>query len=147
MICIAFEKNERGIVEGNAAERDRPQIPQTFGGPPFAGSRRANDPTDTESRSVDEMVYGVFVQLFEVVFPRTGSLFDIFHPPFPLIPRGGPERGGEHRSTRNEPQSEPARRDRRPQVSIALLGPVAIATRESEGRRLRSKARQLVVPD
>jgi DNA-binding SARP family transcriptional activator len=75
----------------------------------------------------------------------SGSRQSMFPPPFPLIPRGGPERGGEHRSTRNGRQSEPARRDGRPQVSIGLLGPVAIATRESEGRRLRSKARQLVV--
>jgi two-component SAPR family response regulator len=75
----------------------------------------------------------------------SGSRQSMFPPPFPLTPRAGPERGGEHRSTRNEPQSEPARRDGRPQVSIALLGPVAIATRELEGRRLRSKARQLVV--
>jgi DNA-binding SARP family transcriptional activator len=75
----------------------------------------------------------------------SGSRQSMFPPPFPLIPRGDPERGGEHRSTRSGRQSEPAGRDGRPQVSIALLGPVAIATRESEGRRLRSKARQLVV--
>jgi two-component SAPR family response regulator len=75
----------------------------------------------------------------------SGSRQSMFPPPFPLIPRAGTERGGERRSTRNEPQSEPGGRDGRPQVSIALLGPAAIAIRESEGRRLRSKARQLVV--
>jgi DNA-binding SARP family transcriptional activator len=69
----------------------------------------------------------------------------MFPPPFPLIPRGGPERTGELRSTRNDQHSERARREARPHASIALLGPLAITTGEPGGRRLRSKARQLVI--
>jgi DNA-binding SARP family transcriptional activator len=76
---------------------------------------------------------------------RGGSRPSMFPPPFPLILRGDPEGGVEHRSTRNDPHSEPAPRDGRPQASIALLGPLAITTGASGGRRLRSKARQLVV--
>ena len=76
---------------------------------------------------------------------RSGSRQSMFPPPFPLIPRGEPERGREDSSTRNGQNSERTRRDVRPHTSLALLGPPAITSGEQGGRRLRSKARQLVV--
>ncbi len=67
----------------------------------------------------------------------------MFAPPFPLIPRGGSERSGEHRTKPDGKASEPSRRDGRRHASIALLGPLA-ATAGTQAQRLRSKARQLV---
>jgi DNA-binding SARP family transcriptional activator len=67
----------------------------------------------------------------------------MFAPPFPLIPRGGSERSGQHRTKPDGKESEPSRRDGRRHASIALLGPLA-ATAGTQAHRLRSKARQLL---
>jgi DNA-binding SARP family transcriptional activator len=74
-----------------------------------------------------------------------GSGQPMFPPPFPLVPRGGSECSVQQRGRRNGQHSEPAPREGRRRASIALLGPLAIATAGPQARRLRSKARQLVV--
>jgi len=73
----------------------------------------------------------------------SGSRQRMFAPPFPLIPRGGSERSGEHRTKPDGKESEPPRRDGRRHASIALLGPLA-ATAGTKAHRLRSKTRQLL---